>query len=94
MLFNGTGYTVYNKEKILSDLYDASIDCINYLPEICRIVMTERYINKRKVEDIAKMNNMTKINVKNIIIRSRRLLNAEVQKRYSDLYNIYINSND
>lgn len=93
LLFNGAECIMYSKEKIASDIYDASIDCIQYLPDKCRLVIKERYINQKKVEDIAIQNNFSVYDVKNWLVKARKLLKAEVKKRYSDLYNVYLKSN-
>ena len=92
ILFNGTNCVVYTKEKIFSDIYDASVDCMQYLPEKCRIVMKERYLDQKSVKDIAKNNNFSVYDVKNWLRMARRLLNSEIKNRYSDLYDMYTNS--
>lgn len=93
MLFNGTECVVYTKDKIFSDMYDASVECMKYLPDNCRLVMTERYIEKKKVKEIAVSNNLSVTDVKNWLVSARKLLNAEIKERYSDLYDLYTKSN-
>jgi len=89
ILFKNNHYTVYTKSKIYEDIYDASVDCIQYLPNHLRIVMMERYINRKKVDDIANENHMAKTNVKNWLRKGGECLMDEMKCRYPDLLDIY-----
>jgi RNA polymerase sigma factor (sigma-70 family) len=90
MVFDGKSFTSYTKEKIMSDIYDASIACMNKLPDNLRIVMHERYINRKKVDDIAKDNQIPVSSVKNWIRKGEAVLNEEVKRNYSHLYDLYM----
>jgi hypothetical protein len=89
ILFTNNHYTVYTKSKIYEDIYDAFVDCIQYLPTHLRIVMMERYINRKKVDDIANENHMAKTNVKNWLRKGGECLMDEMKCRYPDLLDIY-----
>ena len=86
---NGTNCVVYTKEKVKSDIYDASVECIERLPDDFRIVMTERYINRKKVEDVANDNNLSLSLVKNRLRRARVMVNDDITTNYSDLCDLY-----
>ena len=89
MSFDGKELKTYTKSKVLSDIYDASIECMGYLPDHLRIVMKERYINKKKVDMIAKENKISSASVKNWIRKGCYELANEVKNRNKELYNIF-----
>lgn len=89
MSFDGKTYRTYTKGKIISDMYDASAKCVDYLPDHLRIVMTERYMNNKTVKDIAKDNNIPVSSVKNWIRKGKLELENEVRNRYEELLEIY-----
>jgi RNA polymerase sigma factor (sigma-70 family) len=89
MSFNGGEFKTYTKSKVLSDIYDASIECIDYLPDHLRIVMKERYINQKKLEQIAKDNRISLSSVKSWIRKGRSELKCEIEYRHPDLVKIY-----
>lgn len=89
MSFDGKEFKTYTKSKVLSDIYDASIECMGYLPDHLRIVMKERYINKKKVDMIAKENKISSASVKNWIRKGCSELANEVKNRNKELYNIF-----
>ena len=87
--FDGKEFKTYTKSKVLSDIYDASIKCMGYLPDHLRIVMKERYINQKKVDMIAEENKISSASVKNWIRKGCSELANEVKNRNKDLYNIF-----
>ncbi len=89
MSFDGKEFNTYTKSKVLSDIYDASIECMGYLPDHLRIVMKERYINKKKVDTIAEENKISSASVKNWIRKGCSELANEVKIRNKELYNIF-----
>lgn len=89
MSFDGGSFKTYTKSKILSDIYDASVECMSYLPDHLMVVMKERYINNKKVDKIAEENKMSSANVKNWIRKGCCELKNEVMYRNSDLYSIF-----
>lgn len=89
MSFDGKEFKTYTKSKVLSDIYDASIECMGYLPDHLRIVMKERYINQKKVDTIAEENQISSASVKNWIRKGCSDLANEVKNRNKELYNIF-----
>jgi RNA polymerase sigma factor (sigma-70 family) len=89
MSFNGGEFKTYTKSKVLSDIYDASIECMDYLPDHLRIVMKERYINQKKVDTIAEENKVSSASVKNWIRKGCSELANEVMDKHNELYNIF-----
>ena len=89
MSFNGGEFKTYTKSKVLSDIYDASIECMDYLPDHLRIVMKERYINQKKVDTIAEENKVSSASVKNWIRKGGSELSKEVMDKHNELYNIF-----
>jgi RNA polymerase sigma factor (sigma-70 family) len=89
MSFDGKEFNTYTKSKVLSDIYDASIECMGYLPDHLRIVMKERYINKKKVDTIAEENKISSASVKNWIRKGCSELANEIKNRNKELYNIF-----
>lgn len=83
-------YVTYGKEKLMNDIYDASVACINKLPDNLRIVLRERYINKKKVDDIAVDNKIPVSSVKNWLRRGVVALNEELKESVPELYDMYI----
>ena len=89
MSFDGKEFKTYTKSKVLSDIYDASIECMGYLPDHLRIVMKERYINQKKVDTIAEENKISSASIKNWIRKGCSELANEVKNRNKELYNIF-----
>ena len=89
MSFNGGEFKTYTKSKVLSDIYDASIECMDYLPDHLRVVMKERYINQKKVDIIAEENKVSSASVKNWIRKGCSELANEVMDKHNELYNIF-----
>ena len=90
IVYDGKNFTSYTKEQILSDIYDASVACLKNLPDNLRVVMQERYIHKKKVEEIARDNQIPLSSVKNWIRKGESVLSEEVKRNYSELYDLYM----
>lgn len=88
---DGVNGKLYNKEAIISDLYDASVNAINKLPTNLKIVMYERLINNKKIDDIAEDNNMTIASVKNWLRKGKQEMQNIIIKEHPDIYDMYIN---
>lgn len=56
------------------------------------MVMRERFINNKKIEDIAIDNNVPVSSVKNWLRKGKDVLRITIQERYADLYNMYTDS--
>lgn len=89
MSFDGKEFKTYTKSKVISDMYDASIDCMKYLPDHLKIVMKERYVNNKKVDTIAEENKVSSASVKNWIRKGCVELAEEVKYRNNDIYNVF-----
>ena len=89
MSFDGKEFKTYTKSKVLSDIYDASIEYMGYLPDHLRVVMKERYINQKKVDMIAEENKISSASVKNWIRKGCSDLANEVKHRNKELYSIF-----
>lgn len=86
LLFDGKTWILYNDEKVLNDIYDTSIECIGHLPDNFKVAMTERYINKKRINDIAKDNNKTKVEIKNYLHFGSKRLSKDVSAKNPYLY--------
>lgn len=94
MLFNGQDSPeVYKKERVICEIYDASVDCIQFLPDNLKMVIYERFINSKKIEDIAIDNNVPISSVKNWLRKGKSVLKDTVKERYASLYYMYTNLN-
>ena len=89
MSFVGGVFKTYTKSNVLSDIYDASIECMDYLPDHLRIIMKERYINQKKVDKIAEENKVSSASVKNWIRKGCSELAKEIMNKHGDLYTIF-----
>lgn len=87
-------FTKATKNDIMKNLYDASLNCINELPEAYKIVLEEKFINSKTIVQISEDNKIPITTVKNRLFHGRRMLKEAVFKKYKNLYNIYINFNE
>ena len=90
MVYTNDGFVTYDKEKIISDLYDASISCIDYLPDNLKVVMHERLVNEKKIDDIAIDNSIPVSSVKNWLRKGKVELQNIIKNKYPDLYDMYM----
>jgi RNA polymerase sigma factor (sigma-70 family) len=88
--FTGMHTEVYTRERVLNEIYDASVESINYLPDNLKMVMHERLINNKKIEDIAIDNNVPVSSVKNWLRKGKVVLNETIKERYPALYDMYV----
>jgi RNA polymerase sigma factor (sigma-70 family) len=80
----------YDREKIISDFYDASVKSIQELPDNLRVVMYDRLINNKKIEDIAYDNMIPVSSVKNWLRKGKVELQEIIKANHSGLYNMYM----
>lgn len=92
VVYSNGEYVTYDKEKILSDLYDASISCIDDLPDNLKVVMKDRLVNEKKIDDIAIDNMIPLSSVKNWLRRGKVELQNIIKNKYPDLYDMYMES--
>lgn len=90
MVYENGEYKMYGRSQIISEIYDASIQCMDRLPDNLRIVMKERYINMKKVDDIAIDNKIPVTSVKNWLRKGIMALNDELKVSVPDLYKMYV----
>lgn len=90
IVFTGVKTEVYTRERVLNEIYDASVKSISYLPENLKMVMHERLINNKKIEDIATDNNVPVSSVKNWLRKGKVVLNETIKERYPALYEMYV----
>lgn len=92
-IVTGSKVTPYTKERLLTEIYDASIKSIDDLPDNLRLAMTERLKNKKKIKDIALDNDVPESTLKNWIIMGRKELCKIIKVKYPELYSVYKNMN-
>lgn len=90
MICENGEYKMYGRGQIINEIYDASLQCMDKLPDNLRIVMKERYINMKKVDDIAIDNKIPVTSVKNWLRKGIMALNDELKASVPDLYKLYI----
>lgn len=90
IIFTGVKTEIYTRERVLNEIYDASVKSIDYLPDNLKMVMHERLINNKKIEDIAIDNDVPVSSVKNWLRKGKVVLNEMIKMRYPALYNMYV----
>ena len=83
-------YEQYDKERIISEFYDASLQSINDLPDNLRVVMYDRLVNQKKIDDIAIDNNIPISSVKNWLRKGKTELQTIIKNNYPILYDMYM----
>lgn len=89
IVFENGECVTYGRERILNDIYDASVKCMSRLPDNLRIVLIERYIKKKRIDDIAMDNKIPVTSVKNWLRRGIQELDRELQETSPELYRMY-----
>ena len=89
MYFDGKKFITYTRETINDEMINVSEECMNFLPDNLRVVMKERYINQKKIDQIAKDNKISLSSVKSWIRKGRNELKCEIEYRHPDLVKIY-----
>ena len=90
IIFTGVKTEIYTRERVLNEIYDASVKSMDYLPDNLKMVMHERLINNKKIEDIAIDNDVPVSSVKNWLRKGKVVLNEMIKMRYPALYNMYV----
>jgi len=90
IIYKKNQYHTYDRERVISEFYDASVKCVDYLPDNLRIVMHDKLINQKKINDIAYDNNIPVTSVKNWLRKGRSELQSIIKDKYTDLYNMYM----
>ena len=90
IVYDNGKFIKYDREKILSDFYDASVKSIQELPDNLRVVMYDRLINNKKIEDIAYDNMIPVSSVKNWLRKGKVELQEIIKTNHKSLYNMYM----
>jgi RNA polymerase sigma factor (sigma-70 family) len=90
IIYDNNKYVVYDRERVISEFYDASVKCIDYLPDNLRIVMRDKLVNQKKIDNIAYDNNIPVTSVKNWLRKGKTELQSIIKDKYTDLYNMYM----
>ena len=80
----------YDKERIFTEFYDASVRSIEELPDNLRVVMSDRLLNRKKIEDIASDNSIPLSSVKNWLRKGKTELQNIIKNNYPALYDMYM----
>lgn len=80
----------YDKERIFTEFYDASVRSIDELPDNLRVVMSDRLLNRKKIEDIASDNSIPLSSVKNWLRKGKTELQNIIKNNYPALYDMYM----
>lgn len=78
-----------DRSTIIDQMADASLKCIEYLPDHYRLVLTEQLVNKKKISEIADDNQMPTTTIVNWLYKGRTKLQEIVKDKYKDLYESY-----
>lgn len=84
--------TSYSKEKIIQELHEVTIACIELLPPDQKFAMTQRLIFQKKINDIADEFQVPISSLKNWIYYGRQHLRQIVMNKYPELYSLYSGS--
>ena len=78
-----------NKNTLIDNMADASIKCIDYLPDNYRLVLREQLVNKKKINQIAEDNNIPMTTIVNWLYKGKIKLQEVVKDKYKNLYESY-----
>ena len=90
LVYRNGEYEAYDKERIIAEFYDASLKSIDSLPDNLRVVMHDRLINQKKIDDIALDNNIPVSSVKNWLRKGKTELQSIIKNNYPTLYDMYM----
>lgn len=90
IVYENGKFVNYDRERVLSEFYDASVKSIQELPDNLRVVMYDRLINQKKIEDIAYDNLIPVSSVKNWLRKGKTELQEIIKTNYAGLYNMYM----
>lgn len=78
------------KDDVTKYLVDASIDCINNLPDNYRLVLSEKLLRDKTLNEIAYDNNIPITSVKNWLFKGRLALRELIREKYANIYTQYV----
>lgn len=76
-------------DNVIDDMYDVSVSCIAKLPDNYRLALTEKYINKKTIDQIAYDNQIKKTTLVNWIYNGKNVVKEMIKYEYKDLYGEY-----
>jgi len=79
----------YDKRSVTFETFDASVRCMDYLPDTYKTVLVDRFINNKKLEDIASDNKINLSSVKTWLRKGLTALESEMNYRERDLVTEY-----
>lgn len=88
-LYDGGKFVDINKDTLIDDMADASIKCIDYLPDNYRLVLREQLVQKKKIDQIAAENKIPMTTVVNWLYKGKIKLQDVIKDKYSTLYESY-----
>lgn len=89
IVYTNGSWQTFDKEQVLKEFYDASVSSIEDLPDNLRIVMRDRLVGKKKIEDIAYDNKIPITSVKNWLRKGKTELQGIIRDKYPRLYEMY-----
>ena len=88
-LYEDGKFVDINKDTLIDDMADASIKCIDYLPDNYRLVLKEQLVRKKKIDQIAAENKIPMTTVVNWLYKGKIKLQDVIKDKYSTLYESY-----
>ena len=82
-------YTTYTKEELIDRISKETLNCIEELDPVRRIVMRERFIHNKKLVDISLENNFSLAMTKTGLRNGKIEVAEKIKTRIPELYNIY-----
>lgn len=87
---NYIDFEFQSNDEIRHSLYDASVECINNLPDNFKLILNEKLLNGLTINQIAEKENIPVTTVKNWLFKGRLKLREMIKDRYAYLYESYI----
>ena len=83
-------FITVTKNDVIDELYDTSIKCINELPDNYKLVLSEKLLNNKTINQIAEDNEIPITTVKNWLFKGRLSLRELIKTKYNYLYASYM----
>ena len=90
IVYENGKYRKYTFDELACDVYDASVKCISVLPDKYRVILTDRLLHNKKVEDIAVAYKISVPRVKNYIRSAKAMLEDDIKYKYPNLCSLYM----
>lgn len=86
---NYTDFYIISKDESCRDLYDISVSCINKLPDNYKMVLSQKFLEDKTINQIAEDNDLPVTTIKNWLFKGRLCLRELIRKNYSEAYERY-----